>query len=182
MRRLRYNVATSLDGFIARTDGTFDWIVEDPSIDFAGLTSQFDAAVMGRRTYEVMKRLSPGTVLPGVKVYVSSNTLAPADAPDAVIIPGDPVETVRALKMAEGKDIWLFGGGVLFRALLDAGLVDTVEVALMPVLLSEGIPVLPPGAASPRLELTNVTSLPASGIVMLTYAVQAPQGAPAPVK
>lgn len=174
MRRLRYNVATSLDGFIARTDGTFDWIIEDASIDFAGLTSQFDAAVMGRRTYEVMKQQGQAAALPGVKVYVCSNTLTPGDAPDAVLIPGDAVPTVRALKLAEGKDIWLFGGGVLFRALLDAGLVDTVEVAQMPVLLGAGIPMLPPGAAAPRLELTGVTSLPASGIVMLTYAVHGP--------
>ena len=79
---------------------------------------------------------------------------------------------MRALKLAEGKDIWLFGGGVLFRALLDAGLVDTIEVAQMPVLLGSGIPMLPPGAPAPRLELTDVKSLPASGIVMLTYAVQ----------
>ena len=172
MRRLRYNVATSLDGFIARTDGTFDWIVEDASIDFAGLTSQFDAAVMGRLTYEVMQQQGPAAALPGVKIYVCSTTLAPADAPDAVVIPGDAVETVRALKLAEGKDIWLFGGGVLFRALLDAGLVDTIEVAQMPVLLGSGIPMLPPGAPAPRLELTDVKSLPASGIVMLTYAVQ----------
>ncbi len=54
MRRLRYNVATSLDGFIARQDGTFDWIVEDSSIDFAGLTGQFDAllpaCLVGRST------------------------------------------------------------------------------------------------------------------------------------
>ena len=177
MRRLRYNVATSLDGFIARTDGTFDWIVEDSSIDFAGLTSQFDAAVMGRRTYEVMKQQGQAA-LPGVKVYVCSNTLTPGDAPDAVVIPGDVVETVRTLKLAEGKDIWLFGGGVLFRALLDAGLVDTVEVAQMPVLLGDGIPMLPPGAVAPRLELTDVTSLPASGIVMLTYAVPANAAGP----
>ncbi len=78
------------------------------------------------------------------------------------------------------KDIWLFGGGVLFRTLLDAGLVDTVEVAQMPVLLGAGIPMLPAGGTAPRLELTNVSSLPVSGIVMLTYAVKHEQaGGPA---
>ncbi|MEQ1727171.1 MAG: dihydrofolate reductase family protein [Vicinamibacterales bacterium] len=179
MRRLRYNVATSLDGFIARTDGTFDWIVEDSSIDFAGLTSQFDAAVMGRCTYEVMKQQGQAAALPGVKLYVCSTTLAQAEVPNAVVIPRDVVDTVRALKLADGKDIWLFGGAVLFRALLDAGLVDTVEVAQMPVLLGAGIPMLSPGTAAPRLELTDVTSLPASGIVMLTYAVHGQAGAPA---
>ncbi len=50
MRRLRYQVATSLDGYIAGPNGDFDWIVTDPDIDFAALFAQFDTAVMGRKT------------------------------------------------------------------------------------------------------------------------------------
>ena len=52
------------------------------------------------------------------------------------IVNTSPAETVRELKKKPGKDIWLFGGGSMFRTLVDAGLVDTVEVAIMPVLLS----------------------------------------------
>ena len=75
------------------------------------------------------------------------------------------LDLVRALKEKPGRDIWLFGGGSLFRSLLDAGLVDTVEVGVMPVLLGSGIPLLPPGAST-KLELR--TQNPASGIVMLS--------------
>jgi dihydrofolate reductase len=78
---------------------------------------------------------------------------------------------VRALKAKPGKDIWLFGGGELFRSLLDANLVDTVEVAVMPILLSQGIPLLAPGARSPSLRLSESKTLP-SGTVLLTYALQ----------
>ena len=53
-RRLRYQVAVSLDGFIAGPNGEYDWIVMDPSIDFAALFKEFDTAVMGRKTYEVL--------------------------------------------------------------------------------------------------------------------------------
>jgi len=77
---------------------------------------------------------------------------------------------VARLKATPGRDIWLFGGGELFRYLLDAGLVDTVEVAVIPVLLGSGIPLLPPGVMT-KLVLDDVKRLPASGIVALAYLV-----------
>ena len=77
---------------------------------------------------------------------------------------------MTALRAEWGKDIWLFGGGSLFRSLLDAGLVDTVEVAVMPVLLGGGIPLLPPPAERAKLKLTGQKVYKA-GIVLLEYAV-----------
>jgi hypothetical protein len=74
------------------------------------------------------------------------------------------------LKAKPGRDIWLYGGGELFRSLLDARLVDTVEVAVIPVLLGAGVPLLPPGAAT-KLALADQKTLPASGIVALAYSV-----------
>src|SRR6266516_2166960 len=53
-RRLRYQVAVSLDGFIAGPNGEADWIVMDPSIDFGALLKEFDTALMGRKTHEVV--------------------------------------------------------------------------------------------------------------------------------
>jgi hypothetical protein len=90
----------------------------------------------------------------------------------------DPGKVVAALKTRPGRDIWLYGGGALFRSLLDAGLVDTVEVAVIPVLLGDGIPLLPPGAAT-KLVLTDQKTLPGSGIVALSYTVPGGVG-PAP--
>jgi len=75
------------------------------------------------------------------------------------------------LKGKPGKDIWLFGGGAMFRTLVDAGLIDTVEVAIMPVLLSEGLPVLPEGARVAGMKLEKCETLRKSGIVMLSYAL-----------
>jgi dihydrofolate reductase len=77
---------------------------------------------------------------------------------------------VSALKAAVGKDIWLFGGGELFRRLLNANLVDTVEVGVVPVLLGAGIPLLPPPATHTRLKLT-AHHVRQSGVVTLEYAV-----------
>jgi dihydrofolate reductase len=172
MKRLRYQVAVSLDGFIAGPDGEYDWIVSDSSIDFGALFKEFYTAVMGRRTYEVLTAPGGSGALTGLDVVVFSRSLAPKAAKGIRITKDDASDVVAALKKQPGRDIWLFGGGVLFRSLLDAGLVDTVEVALIPVLLGSGTPLLPPGAPA-RLELFDRRILPASGIVMLSYRVKA---------
>jgi dihydrofolate reductase len=172
MRRLRYSVAVSLDGFIARPDGAYDWIIMDPAIDFAALFDEFDTLVMGRRTFEVTRAQQADGPASNMRVIVCSRTLRPSDYPDVTIIGDDVPAAILALKKQPGKDVWLFGGGELCRSLLDAGLVDTIELAVMPVLLSEGIPVLPPGQ-SLTLRLTASRTLP-SGILMLSYAVPNP--------
>jgi dihydrofolate reductase len=168
-RRLRYQVAASLDGFIARENGDYDWIVMDPAIDFDALYAEFDTVVMGRKTYQTGEAQGASGV-PGKENIVFSRTLPAGERKDVRITAENPATVVRSLKANAGKDIWLFGGGELFRTLLDAGLVDTVEVAVMPVLLGSGIPLLPSGA-SVTLALADQKILPDSGIVVLSYSV-----------
>ena len=167
-RQLRYQVAVSLDGFIAGPNGEYDWIVMDASIDFGALFKEFDTAVMGRKTYEALVAQGGNGAMPGLDVVVFSRTLPAAVHKGVRIVNDEPREVVAALKAKPGRDIWLFGGGGLFRSLLDAGLVDTVEVAVMPVLLGAGIPLLPPGALT-KLVLNDQKTLAASGIVVLSY-------------
>lgn len=181
-RRLRYHVATSLDGFIAGPNGEYDWIVPDPSIDFAALYEEFDTAVMGRKTYEVFKAGGGAATMPGLEVIVFSRTLPSGTRRGVRVVADDPSDVVAELKQAKtGRDIWLFGGGVLFRSLLDAGLVDAVEVAVVPVLLGAGIPLLPPGATQ-ELVLGDHKILPASGIVALSYSVAGAPAAAPPIR
>jgi dihydrofolate reductase len=121
----------SLDGYLAGPNGEADWILMDPDIDFSALMNAFDTVIMGRKTYEATKQMSGGAAMPGTQVYVISRTLKQEDCPD-VTVSNNAAGTVATLKAATGKDIWLFGGGELFRSLLTLGLDDSVEVAERP--------------------------------------------------
>jgi dihydrofolate reductase len=170
MRRVRYRVAASLDGYIADPKGEADWIIMNPEIDFRALFEQFDTFLLGRRTFEMMTRAGRGET-PGMKTFVFSRTLRQQDYPGMTVVPEKSEETVAALRAEPGKDIWLFGGGSLFRSLLDSGLVDTVEVAIVPVLLGGGIPLLAPAARQKKLHLTG-HKVYQTGIVSLEYAIR----------
>jgi dihydrofolate reductase len=168
VRRIRYQVAMSLDGYIAGPKGEFDWIIPDPEIDFTALFQQFDTLLVGRRTFETMVQHRQATV-PGMKIIVFSRTLQQCDFPDVTIVAEKEKETVETLRAQPGKDIWIFGGGLLFRSFLDAGLVDTVEVAVIPVLLGGGVQLLPAPAKKAKLKLIG-HKVYGSGIVLLDYS------------
>lgn len=168
MRRIRYQVACSLDGYIADRDGKTGWIVDEPTIDFAALFDQFDTLLMGRTTYEGLVKDADGFW--GKKVLVFSHTLRQADHPQVTVVSQDARSMLQEMKSLPGKDIWLFGGGQLFQSLLALGCVDTIEPAIIPVLLGGGLPLLPAPAVRRRLTLTSQRVFP-SGIVWLEYTV-----------
>lgn len=170
MRPVRYSVAMSLDGYIADPTGGYDWIVMDPDIDFGALFKNFDTLLMGRKTYEMARAQGGGPAMRGMKSYVFSRTLLQEECP-RVTVSADPKATVTALKQRPGKDIWLFGGGGLFQSLLALQLVDAVQVAIIPVLLGGGVPVLPSPATRAKLRLTSHRIYEKTGTVMLDYAV-----------
>lgn len=173
MREILYSVAASLDGYIARSDGSYDWIPDEPGIDWGAFLGRFDTVLMGRRTYEVVSASEADEGPTAQKrTVVFSRSLDPEQRPGIEIVRGNAAEFVDALRDEDGKDIWLMGGGVLFRSLLDAGLVDGVEVAVVPVLLGDGIPLLPSREGETGLELRAVERYP-SGIVLLRYDVAA---------
>jgi dihydrofolate reductase len=169
MRRVRYAVAASLDGYIAGPKGEADWIIMDPEIDFQEIFSSFDTLLIGRRSFEAMAAAGD-PLMPGMKAFVFSRTLQQRDHPTVTIVAERPKETLARIRAAPGKDIWLFGGGLLFRDLAAAGVVDSVEVAIIPVLLGGGIPLLPSPANRVNLRLTK-HKIYKTGIAVLEYAV-----------
>lgn len=172
MRRVLYRVAASLDGYIAGPRGEVDWIVHDPAVDFTKLYEQVDTVLLGRRTYELTRQPGAPPWPQGWQILVFSRTLAPEEHPSVTVVRAEAGRRVAALRAAPGRDIWLFGGGSLFRSLLGPKQVDLVEVLIVPVLLGGGIPLLEPGAPRTRLALEQVERYP-SGLLNLTYSVPA---------
>jgi dihydrofolate reductase len=172
MRRVLYRVATSLDGYIAGPRGEVDWIVHDPAVDFTKIYESVDTILMGRRTYELTRQPDAPPWPQAWQIYVFSTILVPEEHPDVTVVRVEAGRRVAALRAAPGRDVWLFGGGSLFRNLLEAKQVDLVEVLVVPVLLGDGIPLLERGAPLTTLALEQVERYP-SGLLSLRYRVPA---------
>ena len=170
MKKIRYGVAMSLDGYIAGPNGEADWIVIEPEFNFAELWAQFDTLLMGRRTYEAAIARLGESSMQGRKTVVVSRTLRREDYPRITIVSELDRNRIKTLRAESSKDIWLFGGAELFRQLLALKEVDTVEVSVIPVLLGAGVPLLSPPAQQAKLNLTSHKVYP-SGRVHLVYDV-----------
>ena len=120
MRRVRYNCAMSLDGYIADTNDGFDWIVVDPDIDFDELSAQFDTYLMGRRTFEVAGGQGPPTE-PGMRNYVFSNSMCKSEYENIRVIGEDWREVVRSLRAETGKGYLVVWGRAAVREPVPGG-------------------------------------------------------------
>jgi dihydrofolate reductase len=178
MRKLVYSLTNSLDNFISRTDGSYDWILMDDEImsEFPKYFASFDTVLMGRKSYDIAYQQSPETSpetsgYMGMKTYVFSRTLKESPHPAVTIISENAGEFVRNLKNESGKDIWLMGGGILAASLLREHLVDEIGVAIQPIILGSGIPLFPALGRQVDLKLLECKTYK-NGIVSLTYRVK----------
>jgi dihydrofolate reductase len=183
MRKVTLGLANSLDNYIARKDGGFDWL--HWSKEVAEISAKFmktvDALLIGRKTYDVM--LANGQAsYPGAKNYVFTRAqttsaalkkkLATKKADRNVeIISADAEKFVKKLKSQKGKGIVVFGGGELARSLFEADLIDEVVLNIHPVLLGSGIPLFHEMKRQINLELLDCR-IPKSGYLAVSYRVK----------
>jgi dihydrofolate reductase len=145
----------------------------DPKIAseyFTSFLKDFDTVVIGARTFELMARGNSQATYPGLRTYVLSRKLSPAAYPNVTVIGDQGTETIGQLRDQPGKDIWLFGGGTLFGSFAVAGLVDTVEVGIFPVLLGGGKKLMAGCPHRIKLELLSLEQN-VMGCVAMKYIV-----------
>ena len=171
MRELKYYVACSVDGFIARPDGSVEELGgRDTDFDFVATLQAFDVVLMGRKTYELSLRLGHNTD-PNKKNYVFSRTLKESPDKNVEIISEGAVELIRELKGGTGKDIWLCGGGELATTLLEEKLIDEIILKVNPVLFGAGVPLLSRQVAQTELELVE-SKVYRNSYMVLRYRVK----------
>src|ERR1041385_1508823 len=174
MRKVALGVATSLDNYIARKDGTIDWILraEKAASAMAEFFKAVDTVVMGRKTYEpILKSGAPFPAMPGVRNYVLSRTLEESSDNGVEIIREDAAEFVRKLKMEDSERVIAVTGGLLAKSLFEANLIDEVRVNIHPILLGSGIPIF--HETNHQIDLELITCKPfKNGCVLVTYRVK----------
>jgi len=170
MRLVTYGAACSLDGFIARSDGSVDWLMmtADAQRVMAEYWPRVDTVLMGRKTWDQAVAMGGGSSYPGVSTYVFSRTMTGDPAPGVTLVREDAGAFVRKLKRRKGKDICVMGGGDFARSLFEAGVIDEIGINVHPVLLGSGIPLFLDPGRQVSLRLVACRQMQ-KGCVMLRY-------------
>jgi dihydrofolate reductase len=178
-RKIIVYIATSADGFIARPDGSFDWL-ERPrpkgNYGMGAFYKSIDTTLWGRKTCDMaldfQKRGVPGTAFDtSVKNYVFTRSPVPSAAPAGVEFVNEPIKAFATrLREKKGKNIWIMGGAGIIASFLDAGEIDEFMIHVIPKFIGEGIPLIAPARRTVQLKLIACTKFP-DGVVKLHYAV-----------
>ncbi len=174
MRRLKYLVAATLDGKIAKRDGSFDCFgaAGDAHVpDYLAALREFDSVLMGRKTYDVGLRMGVTDPYPFLDSYVFSSSMKASPDKRVHLVSQPAAEWVAEFKTRPGGDIYLCGGAQLSAALLQARLIDEIVVKLNPLLLGDGLPLFETIAQPTPLELAAAKTY-GNGVVLLTYRVR----------
>lgn len=171
MARVRFYVATSVDGFIAGADGSVDWLAPYDArlYGYDKFLSEVGAVILGRRTYELFA-IGEDWPYRGKAVFVLSSRSIGRAPPGVVVSPRGIQAALQHARETTQKDIWIVGGAVAMQSALEEGLVDMVEIFFVPVVLGKGLTLLNDLSGRPDLVLDGVESFP-DGVVKLRYLV-----------
>ena len=168
-------IASSLDGFIAREDGSIDWLFTDDDYGYQEFYESVDAVIMGRKTFEKGLELGGGiNPTRNKKNYVFSRnqqSLGGMEKDDEVEFVGKDVRKfVEKLVDSSGKDIWLVGGSEIISILLKADLLHDIILSIHPKILGKGIPLFKNTEKEMIRKMVNSKAFD-SGLVQLHYTI-----------
>jgi dihydrofolate reductase len=178
-RKIIVHIATSADGFIARSDGSVDWLDRPSPKGNYGMDAFYksiDTILWGRKTYEVAldfqnKGVAGSAFDTTVKNYVFTRTLTQSPAAPVLEFVNEPIKAFASrLRKKKGKDIWMMGGAGLIASFLDEGEIDAFMIHVFPTFIGEGIPLIAPGRRTTPLKLVSCTKF-SDGVVKLHYSV-----------
>jgi dihydrofolate reductase len=169
MRKVVLGLGISLDGYIARPDGTVDFLFMPKDYPMGPFFATIDTALMGRRTYDVALKMSGGTYNESrLKSYVFSHSQPPGERIGVTFVNEPPKDFLAKLRKHSGKNVWLMGGGELARSFLKDDLVDELYIGIVPVLIGEGLPLFPSGFPQREFSLLENKTF-SKGMIALKY-------------
>ena len=174
MRKLILYIAASVNGKIARKDGAVDWLESIPNPDqsdygYNEFYNSIDTTIMGYNTYAQIISWDIDFPYSGKKNFVMTRKQDPPQSTDVNFVTENHTRFIEVLKQQPGTDIWLIGGGQLNTDLFNAGLIDEIQLFLMPIVLPDGIEMFEAVPQEAVLNLEETKSY-ASGAVLLKYA------------
>ena len=178
MRELIYYVATTIDHYIAREDGSTEgFLPEGDHIPaFWESLNDFGGVLMGKNTYEygydygLVKGQPAYADFPDLKNYIFSKSIDVESSERVEVVRENGIDFIRSLKKQEGKALWLCGGGQLAGSLLEAEVIDRLILKVNPVVFGTGIPLFGSSRKSIKLELYD-TKVFKVGAVFLYYHI-----------
>jgi dihydrofolate reductase len=173
-RKIIVYIATSADGYIARPDGSVDWLdrpMPKGGYGMGAFARSIDTILWGRKTYDFAAKMGGVGVYGRVKHYAFSRHPPSDPLPGVEFVSESIPEFVRKLQAVRGKNIWMMGGAGIIGSFLDAGAVDEFSIHVIPVMIGEGIPLVAPRHRNIELALISTHSFP-DGVVHLHYSVR----------
>jgi dihydrofolate reductase len=174
-RKIIVYIATSADGYIARLDGSFEWLNRPRTAgnySMGAFLRTIDTILWGRKTYDQALTMGGvGGFGPKIKNYVFSHR-PPASVVRGVEFVNEPVPVfAKRLRATPGKNVWMMGGGELIASFLDEGEIDEFSIHVIPTFIGEGIPLVAPRHRLTPLELRSLRRF-SDGVVYLNYRVR----------
>jgi dihydrofolate reductase len=175
LRKIKLYIAISLNGKIAKADGSVDWLESIPNPDksdygYYDFYKSIDTTIQGYNTYKQIVDWDIDFPYADKKNYVLTRKQDLANNKDVDFINENPISFIKNLKRESGKDIWLIGGGQINTMLLNEWLIDEIHLHVMPIIITDGISLFEHIPKETKLDLIASKNYP-SGVVELKYSL-----------